>query len=160
MAIHKIAFAALALGLVTGCVETASTGGVSRDAITSVSTVAEFEALGATRLDEAAFRERVVDRTLIEADGSWIWTIQSDGTAPSEATDGSWSVPSVWAFRDGRYCRGEARPTGCSAVYAVGNFFRFDDGEGDDLTAGRSPIAERSPGGGVNPALPGCGTAG
>ena len=110
--------------VLSGCVQTASTGGVSRDAITGSSTVAEFEALGATRLDEAAFRSRVVDRELVETGGSWSWTIRSDGSNPSQATDGSWDSDSAWTFRNGQFCRGDV---GCSDVYALGSFVRMTE---------------------------------
>jgi len=118
------ALAVLSSALLAGCVQTASTGGVSRDAITDATNVAEFEALGATRLDEAAFRSRIVERSLVEAGGSWTWTIRADGTNPSRATDGSWEADNAWSFRNGQFCRGDV---GCSDVYAVGDFFRMTE---------------------------------
>ena len=93
-------------------------------------TAAEFVALGASPLDEERFRAELVGRELIDTTGTWIWTIAEDGTAPSNALDGSWAAPSVWEFRDGQYCRGETEPSGCGTIYELDGVYRISTADG------------------------------
>ncbi len=126
IAISIAALAACQTTMDSSSADTAAMSDTSGVSLVSVATVAEAETIGATRLNEAMFTSQLVDKELISSDGSWTWTIGSDGNAPSAALDGSWEVPeSAWVFRDGKYCREVQGSELCSFVYEAGGVYRW-----------------------------------
>ena len=123
--------ALLSAVLLAGCTPETSGGavGVSMDAARSATTAEELVALGAHRLSEAEFRAELVDVALGE--GTWTWTIHSNGTHSSAANDGSWTdAGGTWRLVNGEYCRAvkaKGNAETCSAAYRLGDVYRFTD---------------------------------
>jgi hypothetical protein len=115
----------LALALTTLVPLSAIAQSVKAADIKAATTGAELVAMGATKLSAAQFKEYVVDKTLDE--GTWTWTIKSDGTNSAVSDDKSWSDgPSPWWMKGNRYCiKGKDGKDSCRDVYMIGSYLRF-----------------------------------
>jgi hypothetical protein len=99
---------------------------VSRDAILGASTPAELRALGARQLNAADIQSELVGQTLTQ--GSWIWSINRNGTASSKANNNTWTSSSTWDIVGNQYCRQSTdSPRKCSDVYELSGVYRFSE---------------------------------
>ncbi len=103
---------------------------VTRANIEAAGTIAELEALGATRLVGQEVIDELGDKEM--DGGAWFWTIKSDGTTAANAKDGSWTSSGKWFIQNGEWCtiRDGKTVTKCRDFFKIGNVYRYTDENG------------------------------